>query len=63
MQFLQFYCINGHLRNKGYLNEVDGIPVLGNSEEIFDAEQDKLHLPAQVAFTAPETMTKCFVEW
>jgi hypothetical protein len=44
--------INAHLRKKGYLDEVDGIPVLGNTEEIFDAEQDELHLPAQAASVA-----------
>jgi hypothetical protein len=44
--------INTHLRKKGYLDEVDGIPVLGNTEEIFDTEEDELHLPAQAASVA-----------
>jgi hypothetical protein len=41
--------INGHLRKKGYLEEAVGLPVLGNTEEIFAAEHDELHLPAQAA--------------
>ena len=41
--------INIHLRKKGYLEEADGLPVLGNTEEIFAAEQDELPLPAQAA--------------
>ncbi len=44
--------INTHLRKKGYLDEVDGMPVLGNTEEIFAADQDELHLPAQAASVA-----------
>jgi hypothetical protein len=30
--------INTHLRAKGYPKEVDGMPVLGNTEEIFESE-------------------------
>lgn len=41
--------INRHLKKKGYLEEVDGLSVLGNTEEIFAAEHDELHLPAQAA--------------
>lgn len=44
--------INGHLRKKGYLEEVDGLPILGNTEEIFVSHRDKLHLPAQAASVA-----------
>lgn len=44
--------INTHLRKKGYLEEVEGFPVLGNTEEIFAADQDELHLPAQAASVA-----------
>ncbi len=41
--------INTRLRKKGYVEDVDGFPVLGNTEEIFAADQDELHLPAQAA--------------
>ena len=44
--------INKHLKKKGYLKEAEGLPVLGNTEEIFAAEQDELHLPAQAASVA-----------
>lgn len=46
------FRVNSHLRKKGYLEEVDGLPVLGNTEEIFAADHDELHLPAQAASVA-----------
>jgi hypothetical protein len=44
--------INSFLTKKGYLEEVDGMSVLGNTEELFEAGHDELHLPAQAASVA-----------
>ena len=44
--------INSFLTKKGYLEEVDVMPVLGNTEELFEAGHDELHLPAQAASVA-----------
>ena len=40
---------NRHLHKKGCLADVDGMPVLCDTEEIFAADQDEVHLQAQAA--------------
>lgn len=46
------FRINCHLRKKEYTEEVDGLPVLGNAEDIFASDHDELHLLAQAASVA-----------
>jgi hypothetical protein len=40
--------MNDHLVKKGYLEEVEGMPLVGNTDALFDTEEN-LHLPAQAA--------------
>ena len=41
--------VNKHLLKKGYLEEFEDLTVLGNTEDIFSAQRDDVHLPAQGA--------------
>ncbi|MEY4065296.1 MAG: hypothetical protein RIR26_1504 [Pseudomonadota bacterium] len=41
--------VNKHLLKKGYLEEFEDLTVLGNTEDIFSALSDDVHLPAQGA--------------
>ena len=51
--------INWRLRKKGPLEDVDGMPVIGDTEESFAAVLDEVHLPAQAVSVPHSSLTSC----